>query len=191
MPFLTQSFLEICAPGILLSVPWPPWPCVVIHVTVLFQISLSTLLHHHLFAWKITGISIQTQFGCHLLQKFFPDCPKVYALCSSKANFLYCPMPVYSFLSTLEDFSEKAMAPHSSTLAWKIPWTEEPGRLQSMGSLRIGHDWVTSLSFFTLMHWRRKWQPTPVLLSGESQGCGSLVGCRLWGCTESDTTEVT
>ena len=41
------------------------------------------------------------------------------------------------------------MAPHSSTLAWKIPWTEEPGRLQSMGSLRVGHDWVTSLSLFT------------------------------------------
>ena len=36
--------------------------------------------------------------------------------------------------------SEKAMAPHSSTLGWKIPWTEEPGRLQSMGSLRVGHD---------------------------------------------------
>ena len=54
------------------------------------------------------------------------------------------------------------MAPHSSTLAWKIPWTEEPGKLQSMGSLRIGHDWVTSLSLFTFMHWRRKWQPTPV-----------------------------
>ena len=35
---------------------------------------------------------------------------------------------------------EKAMAPHSSTLAWKIPWTEEPGRLQSRGSLRVGHD---------------------------------------------------
>ena len=43
---------------------------------------------------------------------------------------------------------EKVMAPHSSTLAWKIPRTEEPGRLQSMGSLRVGHDWATSLSFF-------------------------------------------
>ena len=85
----------------------------------------------------------------------------------------------------------KAMAPHSSTLAWKIPWTEELGRLQSMGSLRIGHDWATSLSLFTFMHWRRKWQPTPVFLPGESQGRGSLVGCCLWGCTESDTTEVT
>ena len=41
------------------------------------------------------------------------------------------------------------------------------------------------------MHWRRKWQPTPVFLPGESQGQGSLVGCCLWGCTESDTTEAT
>ena len=83
------------------------------------------------------------------------------------------------------------MAPHSSTLAWKIPWTEEPGRLQSMGSLKVGQDWATSLSLFTFMHWRRKWQPTPVFLPGESQGQGSLVGCRLWSHTELDTTEVT
>ena len=54
------------------------------------------------------------------------------------------------------------MAAHSSTLAWKIPLTEEPGRLQSMGLPRVGHDWVISLSLFTFMHWRRKWQPTPV-----------------------------
>ena len=71
-----------------------------------------------------------------------------------------------------------AMAPHSSTIAWKIPWTE-PGGLQSMESLRVGHDWVTSLSLFTFMHWRRKWQPTPVFLPGEFQGWGSLVGCCL------------
>jgi len=82
------------------------------------------------------------------------------------------------------------MAPHSSTLAWKIPWMEEPGRLQSMGLLRVGHDWATSLSPFTFMHWRRKWQPTPVFLPGESQGWRSLVGCCLWGRTESDTTAV-
>ena len=75
--------------------------------------------------------------------------------------------------------------------AWKIPWTEEPGRLQSMGSLRVGHDWASSLSLFTFMHWRRKWQPTPVFLPGETQRWGSLVGCRLWGCTELDTTEAT
>ena len=68
------------------------------------------------------------------------------------------------------------MAPHSSTLARKIPWMEEPGRLQSMGSLRVGYDSVTSLSLFTFLHWRRKWQPTPVFLLGESQGQQSLVG---------------
>ena len=83
------------------------------------------------------------------------------------------------------------MSTHSSTLAWKIPWTEEPGRLQSMGSRRVRHDWATSLSLFTFMHWRRKWQPTPVFLPGESQGRGSLVGFCLWGRTESDTTEMT
>ena len=76
---------------------------------------------------------------------------------------------------------------HSSVLAWRIPGMGEPGRLQSMGSLRVGHDWATSLSLFTFMHWRRQWQPTPVFLPGESQGQGSLVGCRLWGRTESDT----
>ena len=102
---------------------------------------------------------------------------------------------------------EKAMAPHSSTLAWKIPWMEEPGRLQSMGSQRVEHDWTTSLSFFTFMHWRRKWQPTAVFfffvclfyfffkfyfifkhyitvlvfLAWRIPGRGSLVGCHLWG----------
>ena len=88
----------------------------------------------------------------------------------------------------LSNFLEKALAPHSSTPAWKIPWTEEPGRLQSMGLLRVRHDWANSLSRFTFMHWRRKWQPTPVFLPWESQG---RVGCRLWGRTELDTTEAT
>ena len=60
-----------------------------------------------------------------------------------------------------------------------------------MGSLRVGHDWATSLSLFTFMHWRRKWQPTPVFLPGDSQGRGSLVGCLLWGHTKSDMTEAT
>ena len=86
---------------------------------------------------------------------------------------------------------EKAMAPHSSTLTWKTPWMEEPGRLQSKGSRRVRHDLVTSLSLFTFMHWRRKWQPTPVFLPGESHGRRSLVGCSSWGRTELDTTEAT
>ena len=83
------------------------------------------------------------------------------------------------------------MAPHSSTLAWKIPWMEEPGGLQSMGLLGVRQDSATSLSLFTFMHWRRKWWPTPVFLPGESQGWGSLVCCHLWCHTELDTTEVT
>ena len=79
------------------------------------------------------------------------------------------------------------MATHSSTLAWKLPWTEEPGRQQSIGSRRVRHDRGASLSLFTFMHWRRKWQPIPAFLPGESQGQRSLVGCPLWGRTESDS----
>ena len=67
--------------------------------------------------------------------------------------------------------------------AWKA--------IQPMGSWRVGHDWASSLSLFTFMHWRKKWQPTPVFLSGESQGRGSLMGFRVWGRTEPDTTEPT
>ena len=82
------------------------------------------------------------------------------------------------------------MATHSNTLAWQSIG-EEPGRLQSMGSLGVGNNRVISLSLFTFIHWRRKWQPTPIFLPGESQASGSLASCRLWGHTESDTTEAT
>ena len=78
------------------------------------------------------------------------------------------------------------MAPHSSTLAWKIPWTEEPGGPQSTGSIRVGHDWATSLSLFTFMHWKREWQPTPVFLPGESQGRGAS-WAAVSGVTQSRT----
>ena len=54
------------------------------------------------------------------------------------------------FEKTIDRCAEKAMAPHSSTLAWKIPWMEEPGRLQSMGSLRVIYDWPTSLSLLCI-----------------------------------------
>ena len=77
--------------------------------------------------------------------------------------------------------TSQTMAPHSSTLAWKIPWTEEPGGLQSMGSQRVGHYWATLLSPFTFMHWGRKWQPTPVFLPGESQGWGKPGGLPSMG----------
>ena len=87
-------------------------------------------------------------------------------------NFTYI-----RFTYPLSDL-EKAMAPHSSTLAWTIPWTEEPGRLQSTGSRRVRHDRANSLSLSTFTHWRRKWQPTPVFLPGESQG--GVAQSRTW-----------
>ena len=114
-----------------------------------------------------------------------------YSHYSKYPGLLSVPHKPILYLGPLLLTSEKAMAPHSSTLAWKIPRTVEPGRLQSMGSLRVRHDWATSLSLLTYMHWRRKWHPTPVLLPGKSHGRWSLVGCYLWGRTESDTTETT
>ena len=63
---------------------------------------------------------------------------------------------------------------------------EESGRLQSMGSLGVRHDWTTSLSLFTFMHWRRKWQPTPVFLPVESQGRGAWL-VAISGVTQSRT----
>ena len=103
---------------------------------------------------------------------------------------LDAPASTYIYLTPALESGEGTGTPLQYS-SWKIPWMEDPGRLQSMGSLRVGHDWATSLSLFTFMHWRRKWQPTPVFLPGESQGRESLVGCHLWGRTESDTTEAT
>ena len=81
------------------------------------------------------------------------------------------------------------MAPHSSTLGLENPmdggawWAAVHKVAKSQTQLS---DFI-----FTFMHWKRKQQHTPVFLLGEPQGRGSLVGCRLWGCTESDTTEAT
>ena len=73
------------------------------------------------------------------------------------------------------------MAPHSSTLTWKIPWTEESGRLQSMGSRRVRHDWATSLSLFTFIVGEGNGNPLQCsCLENPRDG-----GCRLWGRTES------
>ena len=82
--------------------------------------------------------------------------------------------------------TEKAMAPYSSTLAWKIPWMEKPGRLQSMGSLRVEHDRSTSLSLFTFLHWRRKWQPTPVSCL-ENPRDGGAWWAAVYGVAQSRT----
>ena len=89
-------------------------------------------------------------------------------------------------LFTLKHGEDNGTPLFSSTLAWKIPWTEEPGRLQAMGSRRVGQDWATSLSLYTFMHWRRKWQPTPVFLPWGSQGWGAW-WAAVYGVTQSWT----
>ena len=133
-----------------------------------------------------------THWYCACAWTLLDDIRALHAFTGShqrSCGFLSVTKPTHAIWGLLFAASEKAVAPHSSPPACKIPWMEEPGGLQSM--LRVGHDWATSLSLFTFMHWRRKRQPTPVFLPGESQGPGSLVGCRLWGHTESDSTEVT
>ena len=129
--------------------------------------------------------SVLNMFPLALLL-YWREEPVITVSCGCKCSFLSASVYTWG-----KGTSRRRRCTHSSALAWKIPWTEEPGRLQSMGSQRVGHNWVTSLSLFIFMHWRRKWQRTPVFLPGESQGRRSLVGCHLWGCTESDTTEVT
>ena len=181
--------------------------------TKLLQLHLTPRL---LYPWD--SPSKNTGMGRHFLLQgiFLTQRPKLYLLCLlhwQAGSLLLEPpgKPIYwvgqkvhwgvsincyrkirmNFLANPVQKTEKAMAPHSSTLAWKIPQTEEPSGLQSTGSLVVGHDWATSLSLFAFMHWRRKWQPTPVFLPGESQRRGSVVGCCLWGRTESDMTEAT
>ena len=83
------------------------------------------------------------------------------------------------------------MATHSSTVAWKIAWVEEPGRLQSMGLRRVRR--LSDFTFTFHFHALEKEMAihSSVLVWRESQGWGSLVGCHLWGRTESDMTEAT
>ena len=136
--------------------------------------------------WSIIDVQCHVSFRC--IANWFSYA--YVCVCIYIYIYIYICLCVYIYIY-IHTYTEKAMSPYSSTLACKIPWTEEPDRLQSMGSQTVGHDWATSLSFFTFMHWRRKWQLTPVFLPGESQGRGSLLGCRLWSYTESDTTEAT
>ena len=132
-------------------------------------------------------------------------CESVTKLCPTLCNLMDCSTPGFLVLPYLLEFaqthvqwvsdaiqSSHPLLPPSPPIlslgqdqgffqwvACKIPWVEEPGRLQSLGSRRVRHDRATSLWLFTFMPWRRKWKPTPVLVPGESQGWGSLVGCHL------------
>ena len=144
-------------------------------------ISLDQGSNPYLLHWQADSLRLSHQGGP--IQVFYPFISWVVFLLLIRRRSL-------SFLDTRPLSGEGNGSPLQYSCL-ENPWTEGPGRLLSMGSLRVRHDWATSLSLFTLMHWRRKWQPTPVFLPGESQGWGSLVGCCLWGRTESDTTEVT
>ena len=192
---LFLSILEVSAPVQALFIS-----SILIKLTHDLPASLWILLYLFPSSEKLFKGAVYTHYIC-FLWNFFNFLKNLFIIMQAirVLNLLFSEVTTIFSLIIHTDFflclykqrAEKAMAPHSSTLAWKIPWMEEPGRLQSMGSLGVGHDLATSLSLFTLMLWRRKWQPTPVFLPGESQGRGSLVGCSLWGCTESDTTEAT
>ena len=84
--------------------------------------------------------------------------------------------------------SEKAMAPHSSTLAWKIPWTEEPGGLQFMGSQRVGHDFTFTFHFYALEKEMATHSSVLALENPRDRGAWWAV---VYGVAESDTTEAT
>jgi len=105
----------------------------------------------------------------------------------NKGNFLSSSLYAFSFSCFIsKDFPEKAMAPHSSTLAWKIPWTEEPGRLQSMGSLRVGHDFHFSLSCIG------EGNGNPLQCSClENPRDGGAWWAAVYGVAQLDTTEAT
>ena len=115
----------------------------------------------------LSGSSLHSSASNHILSR-------------SSAQYSTPQDQLYNWISLLF-YTKKAMAPHSSTLAWKIPWTEGPCGLQSMGSLGVRHNWATSLSFFTFMHWRRKWQPTPVVLAWRIPGMGKPGGLPSMG----------
>ena len=156
------------------------------------EAKLSFIFEFHSFlCFSSDSLSCISSMDITLWKKYVVPCVITEVLFDKQHSVFFFFSLFFLLADSYTLLTEKAMAPHSSTLAWKIPWTEEPARLQSMGSLRVGHDCATSLSLFTFMHWRRKWQPTPVFLSGESQGQGSLVGCRLWGRIELNMTEVT
>ena len=143
---------------------------------ILFNLWLAFWFFNHETSW-VEKFNIKSNLpNFCLVVHYIYICCLISILCSHFESYIF----VWEYGLMVE----KEMAPHSSTLAWKIPWTEAPGRLQSMGRLRVRHDWATSLSLFTFIHWRKKWQPTPVFLPGESQGRGNLVGA-VSGVTQS------
>ena len=111
----------------------------------------------------------------------YPKVAATIVLSDYGSMILFC-----KFKNKIWPCEEKPMAPHSSTLAWKVPWMEEPGRLQSMGSLRVRHNWATSLSLFTFTHWKRKWHPTQCSCL-ENPRDGGAWWAAVYGVAQSQT----
>ena len=103
--------------------------------------------------------------------------PPLYKKCFIELNHI----TILSFISADWIALTKAMAPHSITLAWKIPWTEEPGRLQSMGSQRVGHHWATSLSLFHFHALEKEMATHSSVLSWRIPGMGEPGGLPSMG----------
>ena len=155
-------------------------------------------LHFHLYLYcilcdkvflLISQIKSQKLAGTgDLLSPFLPYCPVIMhcIIQSDSCQLIQLIKPEISVAS------EKAMAPHSSTLAWKIPWTEEPGRLQSMG-VTTSQTRLSNFTFTFHFHAFGEGNGNPLQCSclENPRDGGSMVGCRLWGRTESDTTEAT
>ena len=133
----------------------------------------------------VQGLSCSTGFCCCLVPKSLVT-PWMWYLSFPTRDQTWVPPIARRILNHWTTREEKAMATHSSTLACKIPWAEEPGRLQSMGLWGVGHNWATSLSLFTLMRWRRKWQPTPVFLL-ENPRDGGAWWATVFGVAQSRT----
>ena len=145
------------------------------------------------YLWKQNWIKVYNESESEVAQ-----------LCLTLSDPMDCSPPgssVHGILHVLMPFSQ-IIPPPSPTESKRLFYTSVSLLLSRLQGYRYHLSkflvfWMLSfkptfsLSSFTFMHWRRKWQPTPVFLPGESHGWGSLVGCRLWGCTELDKTEVT
>ena len=154
--------------------------------------------HSSVLAWRIPGTGEPgglTSMGSHRVGHDWSDLAAAAAvqIAASLREYFSLVAQTVKHLPTMwetwvrslggEDPLKKETAPHPNTLAWKIPWMEEPGRLQSVGSQRVGDDWATSFSLLmksSIARRRRKWKSTPVLLPGNSHGWRSLVGCSPW-----------
>ena len=105
----------------------------------------------------------------------------------SKESTLLMRWPKYWSFS----FSISPSSEHPGLISFSMDWLDLLSVQGTLKSLLQHHSSKASILLCSGFFWRRKWQPTPVFLPGESQGWGNLVGCHLWGCTQSDTTEAT